>query len=136
MGTKKPTQSPRTDSKFTANRKPKVEWQGYVNFEISKEQKTALNQAIKNNNDPLLWLPQIAADGVYEIKAKWDSYNNCWVATIYCAKYGHDNAGWALPCRAADFWDSLRRVAFVHSEVLQGEWHVTKLDNGWDDEKW
>lgn len=133
---KKPSYTPKSDSKFTARNKPKVEWQGYVNFEVQKTHKAALDAMVKAGNDPLLWLPKIAADGVYEVKAKWDTYNNCWVASLYCAKHGHESAGWALPCRASDYWDALRRLAFVHVEVLHESWSIGANDFGWDDEKW
>jgi len=124
------------DSNVTAHNKPKVEWQGYVTFELNEAHKKGLDKAVSNENDPLLWLPKIAIDGVYEIKTKWDTYNNCWVATIYCSKFGHENAGWALPARAANYWDALRRVAYVHLEVLKEGWHVGANDTGWKDEKW
>lgn len=126
----------KTDSKTTTQGKPKVEWQGYVTFELATAQKKALDKFIENKNDPIDWLPGIALDGVYEVKCKWDAYNNCWVASLYCSKYGHENAGWALPCRANDFWTALRRLAFVHQEVLKGQWHVGANDTGWNDEKW
>lgn len=126
----------RTDSRNTVSGKPKVEWQGYVTFELATSHKKALDTALENHNDPLDWLPRIALDGVYEVKCKWDTYNNCWVATLYCSKSGHENAGWALPCRSGDFWTALRRLAFVHIEVLKEQWHVGANDLGWNDEKW
>jgi len=126
----------KTHSKNTVVGKPKVAWQGYVTFEHDKAHKQALDKFVAEKNDPIEWLPSIALDGVYEVKAKWDSYNNCWVATLYCSKFGHENAGWALPCRSGNFWTALRRLAFVHKEVLKEQWHVGANDTGWDDEKW
>jgi len=124
------------DSKNSVVGKPKVTWQGYITFELDKAHKAALDTFVSSGNDPLDWLPRIAVDGVYEVKCKWDTYNNCWCATLYCARYGHENAGWALPCRASDFWIAMRRLAFVHIEVLKEQWHIGANDTGWDDEKW
>lgn len=132
----RPGKTPKKDSNVTARNKPKVEWQGYVTFELQQSHKKTLELFISKGNDPLSWLPKIAADGVYEVKTKWDSYNNCWVTNIYCAKHGHENAGWSLPTRASDYWESQRRAAFVHIEVLKEQWHVGANDTGWNDEKW
>lgn len=131
-----PGKTKKSDSTFTARNKPKVEWQGYVTFELNEAHKKGLAKAVQNNNDPLLWLPKIASDGVYEIKTKWDTYNNCWVTNIYCAKFGHPNAGWSLPTRAADYWESIRRAAYVHVEVLKEDWHIGANDTGWNDDRW
>lgn len=133
---KKPGKTRKTDSSLTASNRPKVTWMGYVTFELSNEHKAALEKFLTSGNDPLDWLPRIALDGVYEVKCKWDSYNNCFAATLYCSKYEHENAGWALPCRASGFWVALRRLAFVHVEVLKEQWHVGANDTGWNDEKW
>lgn len=126
----------KTDSNVTRAGKPKVEWRGYVTFEISTAQKGTLAKFIENNNDPLGWLPDIAIDGEYEVKTKWDSYNSCYVCNIYCSKYGHPNAGWSLPARAADYWECQRRAAFIHVEVLKGQWGVDSTETGWTDERW
>ena len=136
MGNQHGGKTRKTDSKTTVAGKPKVEWRGYVTFELSKEQKGALAKFVQDGNDPLRWLPTVAQDGIYEIKTKWDTYNNCWVTNIYCSKFGHANAGWSLPVRASDYWESQRRAAFVHLEVLREEWHTPANDFGWDDEKW
>lgn len=128
--------TPKKDSSTTANGRPKVTWQGYVTFELGAAHKAGLEKAVSSGNDPINWLPRIALDGIYEVKTKWDAYNNCWVSTLYCAKYGHENAGWALPCRASEYWASLRRLAYVHIEVLKEQWHVGANDTGWNDENW
>lgn len=128
--------SPKQDSKITANGRPKVEWKGYVTFTLTEEAKTALRHFMSIGSDPLHWLEEIAAEGVYEIKVRWDSYNECYVCNIYCIKYGHVNAGWTLPVRAADYWECQRRAAFVHREVLQGQWGVGEQKVGWTDDKW
>jgi len=129
-------QTRKSDSNFTSRGKQKVEWMGYVTFELNEAHKKGLARAIANNNDPLLWLPKIAIDGVYEIKTKWDTYNNCWVTNIYFSKFGHEHAGWSLPARASEYWESARRAAYVHVEVLKEKWHVGANDTSWNDERW
>lgn len=126
----------RQDSHIATSGKAKAVWQGYVTYELAAQHKKALEHFMEQGNDPLDWLPHIAVDGVYEVKVKWDTYNNCWVASLYCAKPGHENAGWALPCRASDFWVALRRLAFIHQEVLKEKWGIGANDTGWTDDKW
>jgi len=132
----KPGKTKKTDSSSTSRGKPKVEWQGYVTFELAASHKAALAKQVEIDNDPLLWLPKIATDGIYEVKTKWDSFNNCWVTTLYCSRAGHPHAGWSLPARASDYWESQRRAAFVHVEVLKESWHVGADDTGWNDDNW
>jgi len=129
-------QTRKADSARTTDGKKKVEWQGYVTFELNEAHKKTLAKFMAEANDPIDWLPRIAEDGTYEVKTKWDSYNNCYVTNIYCAKVGHVNAGWSLPTRAADYWESQRRAAFVHREVLKGNWGVDAPRTGWTDDKW
>lgn len=130
------SKSRKSDSKFTVSGQAKVEWKGYVNVEITSEAKKALAKFMENGNDPLDWIEGICQEGVYEVKCKWDARNNCWAANLYCAKPGHINAGWSLPARASNFWEALRRVAFIHVEVLKGGWGVGEPTSGWTDDKW
>lgn len=136
MGSGKPTKTFKKDSKWTAGNQQKVEWQGYVAFELSTAQKAAYKKAIEQGKDPLEWLSQICVDGTYTLKVDYRPQENCWRAALYCQKYGHPNAGWSLPCRAADFWEACRRLAYLHAEVLQGEWTHPADSMGWNDEKW
>lgn len=124
------------DSHITTSGKAKVEWRGYVTYELESHHKKALEARMASGVDPLDWLPRIATEGTYEVKCKWDAYNSCWVASLYCSKSGHPDAGWALPCRAADFWTALRRLAFIHIEVLSEQWGIGANDTGWTDDKW
>jgi len=128
--------SRKPDSKTTAAGKPKVEWQGYVTIEITESQKRALQKFVAEKNDPIAWLDKILMDATYSLKVDYDNYNNCWRASFYCQKYGHVNAGWNLPARAATIDNAIRRLCFIHSEVLQGAWVKDNLSSGWSDEKW
>lgn len=136
MATPRTGQTSKKDSAVTANGRPKVEWKGYVTYEIDTAAKAVLQKFIENGNDPINWLAEIAIDGTYEVKTRYDSYNECFVTNLYCIKYGHVNAGWSLPVRASDYWESQRRAAFVHVEVLQRNWGVGEQKKGWTDDSW
>lgn len=133
---KKPGHTPKSSSSKTANGTAKVEWRGYVTFELEQAHIAAYKKALENGTEFLDQLPKIAEEGVYVVKCAWDKRNKCWVALLYCQDATHPNAGWSLPARSADYWEAQRRLVFLHLVVLAGAWGTSDDGTGWNDDKW
>lgn len=115
---------------------PKVEWVGFVQYEPNESDKRAMAAYVASGKDPLDLIESCIGDGEYDLKTRYDARNNCYASTLYCGVAGHRHAGYALAARAADPFESMRRVLFLHAVVLEGEWNVGNEDTGWNDEKW
>ena len=124
----------KVDSPITGRGKAKVVWQGYVNVTINESMKRGLVElgdlgafVDKSMRD--------LEDGVYDVKIRWDSYNQCWQASLYCTFAGHPNAGWCLALRGSDWFSALGRLLYIHFMVYETLWS-TDGKVGWSDEQW
>jgi len=115
---------------------PKVEWVGFVQYEPNESDKRALQTFMSEGNDPLDLIEKCIGDGEYDLKVRYDVRNDCFAASLYCGVSGHRHAGYALAARASDPFAAMRRVLYLHTVVLEGEWSVNNEGAGWNDEKW
>jgi len=115
---------------------PRVEWAGFVQYEPNESDKRAMASYVASGKDPLDLIERCIGDGEYDLKTRFDTRNNCYAASLYCGVAGHRHAGFALAARAADPYEAMRRVLFLHTFVLEGEWNVNNEDTGWDNTKW
>jgi len=115
---------------------PKVEWVGFVQYEPNESDKRALASYVASGKDPLDLIERCIGEGEYDLKVRYDPRNSCYAASLYCGMAGHRHAGYALAARASDPFEATRRVLFLHTFVLEGEWNVATDSAGWDDTKW
>lgn len=131
---KRPTTT-RTQSRDTG-RKPGVEWIGFVQYEPTESDRRAMASYVASGKDPLDLVEAVIGDGTYDLKVRKDLRNGCYAATLYCGTAGHRHAGYALAARASSPWEAQRRVLFLHTIVLEGEWNVTNEGSDWNDDRW
>lgn len=130
----KPNYQPKKDSKFKANGAPKVEWKGYVNWELTKAHVRAFDEWVASNPDFDGLLQKAVRDG-YDFKVRYDERNDAMSAQFYCQSANNPNAGWCLSMRSNDWWKAVQRLIFVHFIALQEAWS-TQGEEGWTDDKW
>lgn len=134
MSAKRGSSVKKSDSSTTGRGKPKVEWQGYVNVELNKQDKDEITK-IKN---PAEYVDTVVTDLVangYSMKVRYDDYNQCFAASFYCENSADPNAGWCLSMRGNDWFTALFRLCFVHGTLLSGTWN-TSVGTGWKDDQW
>lgn len=99
-----------------------------VNFEdvvwvidnLSSSQLTAHDKKPYSPQEIIHKLSEMVEDG-FGISIKWDSYNNCLLATATCMMLGYDNSGLALSARGEDATD-------CYSILLYKYYNVAKRD--------
>lgn len=130
----RPTAAPKKDSPTTAKGKTKVEWKGYVNWQLSEQHKATFRKWLETQPKIDEIIHEITEDG-YDIKIRYDGYNACMSAQLYCTNPANPNAGWCLSMRANDWYTALLRVIYVHCIALEGAWSEPSTQ-GWTDEQW
>lgn len=121
----------RKDSDKTSRGQRKVEFQGYVNWELTVGHKPAYERWLGEQPDIDNMIEQLCEDG-YDVKIRWDSYNRCFAAQAYSRDKTSPNAGWCLSMRAGGWWEAVQRLLFVHYIAFEGTW-VSEEEQGWND---
>lgn len=122
------------DSTTAARGKQKVEWKGYVNVTVNDSMKRGLSEV----GDLGAFVDQemeAISDGSYDVKIRYDGYNQCWQASLYCVSSNSPNSGWCLAIRGKDWFTALCRVLYIHSRVFEGLWSADG-NVGWSDDNW
>jgi len=134
---KKPTFSGKTDTKWTANGTPKVDWKGYLNVNLTDwhkkdyAERLGKGQTFTGSQDVM----DLLQNG-YTLKVAFDEKNKAYNATLYCQAVGSAHAGYALSARASDHISAMERVCYIHMVVLEGQWITPEEKEGWDDSRW
>lgn len=131
----KPRKNQKEDTNGLRNGKQKVEWKGYVNFELNDQFKADFKKRMGQGQSFVSGVGEELADG-YSLKVRYDLRNKAFQATLYCENPDHKQAGWALAARASDPYTALERVCYIHLLVLDRRWDVDSDETAWDDEKW
>lgn len=124
----------KTDSPTAASGKPKVDWKGYVNWELTTSHKRAFDEWLISKPDIDALIEKVMRDG-YDVKQRYDERNDAFSAQLYCTDPKNPNAGWCLSMRSKYAYTSLLRVIFVHYIALQESW-ATQGTDGWSDDQW
>lgn len=131
----KSTTSKKTDSSSTGSGEPKVKWQGYVNYEMTKEQGKACKDFLLKNPDFFFQAMQEIVENGYAIKIHWSEYVKGVSAGLYCQNAELGNAGYCLTQHSANAPLALEKVLYVHFRLLGGSWDANgnsrDLDAGW-----
>jgi len=133
---KKPsaTQHPRKSSGTTGKGKKKVDFKGYANWTLTPQHKVHYQKWLEQQPD-LDDLVMKVLETEHDLKVRYDDYNQCFSAQLYCRDVSHENAGWCLSMRASDYWEAIRRLLFVHCIALEGIWN-SEEEAGWQDDAW
>lgn len=121
----------KTDSDQASNGKPKVQWRGYVNHDLTAAEKQAYAKYAADAE----WLDRAefaALSTGHSIKVSWYEKGQCVRAVVYCENAENPNAGWALSAFAESAWEARARVLFLHHVVFETVWR-TADNNGWFD---
>ncbi len=126
--------SRRTDSKKTASGGQKVVFKGYVNWTLGQKHREAFEAWLKAGID-VDDLVSLLLDSGHTLKFRFDSYNQCLAAQIYCEDASNPNAGYALSMRASEWYKALERVLYVHFIAFDCVWVISE-EGAWSDERW
>lgn len=131
----KSTTSKKTDSDTTGAGKVKVEWKGYVNYDMTKDQgKAAKEFLLKNPEFTQQALQEVVEDG-YSLKVNWSEHVKGVSAGLYCQNAELPNAGYCLTQHSANVGIAIEKVLYVHFRLLGKSWDANgsprDLDAGW-----
>lgn len=100
---------------------PKIEWQGYLNVNLTAEQETEFDVWYVAN--PELWhlLPDVVLEG-YKVSFREDAFNDGYSASMYCENAKVDWAGWTLTAWAADLGEALAFLMYKHYSICNQDW--------------
>ena len=131
----KSTTSKKNDSSTTGGGKAKVEWKGYVNFEMSKEQSAEAKVWLAAHPEFYGEALQEAVEDGYSLKTHWSEHVKGVSAGLYAQNGDLPNAGYCLTQHSADAHLANVKVLYVHFRLLGGSWDAgggpRDLDAGW-----
>lgn len=133
-GSSSPSTSPKSDSPLTGKGKQKVEWKGYVNWTLSEQHKATFKKWLETEPKIDELIQKVTEDG-YDLKIRYDAYNACMSAQLYCTNVLDGNAGWCLSMRSSDWYTAVLRVLYVHFVALEEVWSDNSAA-GWTDDNW
>lgn len=126
---------PKNDSKTTGAGEDKVEWRGYVNFEMSADQAKSAKIFLSLETGFLSSAMQEIIEDGYSIKINWSKYRKGVSAGLYCQNPELPNAGYCLTQHSNDAFLALHKVLYVHFQILGKSWdgngNSRDLDAGW-----
>lgn len=117
----KASKVPRKDGQRSTNRPAKAEWLGYVNPQISQDEKRAFQLAEEQGWDFETLMLRMVEDG-YKLSVYYDDYNDAHAASAYGLLAGNQNAGWCCVLRGSDPIVCLRRLVWWSEVLRAGEW--------------
>lgn len=130
----KAKRSKKSDTPITKGGKKKVDWKGYVNFPIDDGVKRSL-QAWLDQEPDFDQLIEDAAQNGYDLKVRYDTYNQCFTAQFFCTDIANDDGGWCLSMRASGWYKALQRLLYIHYICLEQVWSDSLVE-GWSDDNW
>ncbi len=125
---------PRSSSNFTGRGKQKVKFAGYVNWQLTAQHKVSYLAWLETKPDIDDLIARVL-ETAHDLKVRYDDYNQCFAAQLYCTDGKHENAGWCLSMRGGDYYEAIRRLLFVHCVALEEVWTAEEED-GWQDDNW
>lgn len=122
----------RSDSPRTGRGKTKVPFKGYVNWSMDRIDKKLYKEWSNGRNIFEDEVPTVIDSG-YKLSLSYDEYNQACVASLYCQDKKSGNAGWCLTARAAEPYESLLRLLYLHFVCLEQAWpdETSPSGDGW-----
>lgn len=114
-------------------RKKRVEFKGYLNRNISNDEKETYLADVKAGFQWYDKVEELISDG-YNLKWSWDDYNEAFAATLYNTNIDDPHGGYSLSFRGKEPFESMQRLMWVHYVLLAGTWDnisVPREDDEW-----
>lgn len=99
----------------------KVEFKGFVNYDLTSEQKDEMRVWIRDLEKTQVELDEMLASQ-YHIKVFKNIGLGAYQATAFCANSEDVNAGYILQAFAPHWFDALCCLAYKHAVVLEAVW--------------
>lgn len=100
----------------------KVQWQGFVNVYLTKQEKSHVKDNPLDYADALQFLSDASQAG-YKVSITWTEPPGFFTVTLYGNRPGHPNAGWAMSLRHSDLLTAISAVHHVAGEDgLNSDW--------------
>jgi len=129
MSDKKPrTKRAATRSSGTPGKREKVDWQGYINVNLTPQEKKEFDNWAQTADLWAVSIPNALSSG-YTLSINEDTYNNAYAAGLYCIDPDSESAGWKLSIRGKLPDVALYRLFFVHEVVLDRDWRSVQGRN-------
>jgi len=109
------------DKKSVKKTVNKVEWQGYLNVNLSAEDELLFEQwEVKR----LFGIDDVAVlvDNGYKFSLNWDTHHNGFVASLYSGSHKLAWTGWTLTAWAGDAATAVRLLFFKHYQLCEEDW--------------
>jgi len=107
--------------KPTPKRSPKVEFQGYLNVNLTAEQDTKFDELYAQGGDFIYDLV-VTADEGYKVSFAEDEFNDGIVCTMYAKSTKLAWAGWTLSAWAGSYEEAAALLMFKHVFVCNRDW--------------
>lgn len=111
----------RTIAKSKEKELKKAEFKGFVNYELSAEDKTAMREWIREVEEVTVELDEMLAS-LYKVTVNKHPATGGYQATAFCADTKSPNAGLILSAFAPHWYDAMACLAFKHAVVLEKIW--------------
>lgn len=110
----------------------KVDFKGFVNYVLSKEDKVTYTDWEVDDHDLFLLIAGDNQTG-YKLGMSFNAQNDTFVATYMCNDSTSPNAGYMLSAFAPDWYNALKTLCFKHNVILGCVWKVDTLK---DQQNW
>lgn len=106
----------------------------FVNYDLRKEEKTALKKVIDDEPEKVFdWLEK-AIDGGYAVTIKKDEYNDCIGAFMRQTDPDGANKGFILTGRGKNAFNAIAGLLFRHGVLFVEEWDAHRGKKGQTDD--
>lgn len=116
-----------------AKKKIKVEWQGYVECYLNKDQKKELKELDESREYNLETLLSELTDSGYKVSFSKDQQQGTYTVTLYDQAPDSEFAGYALSGRGKSLWGGWTSICYKHFLILVDGWQrAAREDSDYD----
>lgn len=102
-------------------KKPKFDWQGYVNIDVPERKHTDLEQYVADDKQVFFCYNSLLTTD-YQFKQYFDSYTQAIKTVVTCYNADSENFGYAMTAYAEDWYTSLAVAIYKHMVLADGIW--------------
>lgn len=120
-------------SKASTGKDGRPEWQGFFNWNPTREHKDGI-KALELSFEDLPGILLAFVDHGYRVSFDWDSRSDCWMVMVQGTTYESPNPGKAMSMRHADLLTALLALYFFNHALVQwgpwieDDWYQTQFD--------
>lgn len=131
---KKTSVSKKQEGHVGDGKSERVAFRGYINYTPTADDKERLLSLVASGSSPLDQLADVLLQG-YRCGVTWDSYHQCFTASLYDQDADRPTSGYNLGARANDPYSALTRILFLHVHVFEGNW-LQAVDRQREQDNW